>query len=689
MVNTQQNHLADETSPYLLQHAGNPVDWRPWGDAALSLAQKENKPILLSIGYSACHWCHVMAHESFEDPATAKLMNELFVNVKVDREERPDLDKVYQLAQQLLTQHPGGWPLTVFLTPTDQVPFFAGTYFPPQPRHGLPAFSDLLKRVASFYDENEKEITEQKAAIIEAFQSMEPPALDASLSLSRKPLDKARSALEDEFDTQFGGFSGAPKFPHPTNMELLLRYWRDTAADDEPDVHALYMTAFTLKNMAAGGIYDQLGGGFCRYSVDAHWSIPHFEKMLYDNGPLLLLFAQIWQITGDEAFRNVTDETANWVLREMRAPDGGFYSTLDADSEGHEGKFYVWTPDQVSELLNSDEYAVVAPHYGLDNPPNFEESTWHFRIVRPVEGIAETVGATVADTSKILNAARQRLFAARESRVHPDRDEKILTSWNGLMIKGLAVAASVLERDDLADAAIQACVFIRKKLWHDNRLLAVHKDGRSRFPAYLDDYAYLLDGVLQLLQIRWDTDMLHFAIQLADVLLDQFEDKDNGGFFFTARDHEALLHRPKTLSDDATPSGNGVAAQALGRLGHLLGDVRYLEAAERTVKSSWAVMERYPHAHGTLLIALEEILEPVETVVIRGNEDSVDEWRHVATSTYTPRRLVFAIPDSEVNLPGILAERKPGDEHIAYVCQGTQCLAPVTKLEDLARVLRT
>ena len=438
------NALAGETSPYLLQHAANPVHWHPWGPVALDLARRENKPILLSIGYSACHWCHVMAHESFEDEATARLMNGLYVNIKVDREERPDLDKIYQTAHQLLTQRGGGWPLTMFLTPDDHRPFFAGTYFPVQARFGMPGFRDLLVRVEAFFRENQDEIRAQNQRLVDALQSLEPGAA-GSEALDGEPLVQAVQTLAQMFDARHGGFGNAPKFPHCGQIELLMR---DAVSASHAHVStapdALQMAAFTLEQMAHGGLYDQLGGGFCRYSVDERWAIPHFEKMLYDNGPLLGLYAQIFQLTGEPVFRQTTVETAQWVMRDMQSPEGGYYSTLDADSEGVEGKFYVWTPDEVRSLLEADEYRVLAARFGLDGPANFETLHWHLAVARDLAEIATAESLPQGQVATLIDRGRTKLLEARNRRVWPGRDEKILTSWNALMIKGMAIAGRTL-----------------------------------------------------------------------------------------------------------------------------------------------------------------------------------------------------------------------------------------------------
>ena len=682
-----RNRLASETSPYLLQHAANPVDWYPWGPEALERARAEDKPILLSIGYSACHWCHVMAHESFEDEQTAALMNESFVNVKVDREERPDLDRIYQTAQQMLTQRGGGWPLTMFLSPHDQRPFFGGTYFPPEPKYGMPAFRDVLQRVAAYYAENQADVHRQGAALVEVLGELVPPPAGGEVVLSRAPLEAARAALQRDFDGRFGGFGGAPRFPHPLNVEFLLRAWRATADDGEPDLQSLYMATLTLTRMSEGGLYDQLGGGFCRYSVDPYWMIPHFEKMLYDNGQLLAAAAQAAVATGEALFRRVAGETADWMRRDMEHASGGFYSTLDADSEGHEGRFYVWTPDEARALLDPVEYQVLSRRYGLDREANFE-GRWHLHAFESMTKVAGEAGLDEDRAAAVLDSARAKLLEVRNRRIRPGRDEKILTAWNGLAIAGLAAASRALEREDLADAAGRAVDFLREQCWHDGRLLAVHAAGRSRFPAYLDDYASLAWGLLELLQARWQGPWLAWAVELADTMLARFEDRDAGGFFFTADDHEQLILRPKTFADDATPSGNGIAARVLVRLGFLLSETRYLDAAARTLRAAWPALEKYPQAHVSLLMALDELTAPPEVVVLRGPREDLDTWRIQLDRAWNPKRCVVAIPADETGLPAAMEAKKPRDRAVAYLCRGMTCSAPLESLGELVRELR-
>jgi hypothetical protein len=683
----RQNALATETSLYLRQHADNPVDWHPWGAEALELARRLDKPILLSIGYSACHWCHVMAHESFEDPATAALMNTGFVNIKVDREERPDLDRIYQTAHQVMNQAGGGWPLTMFLAPDTQRPFFSGTYFPPEQRYGMPAFRTVLEKVTEFYSTRRGDLQAFGDKLLDVLGQLQPPRDASAEALSPEPLLGARATLQREFDGQFGGFGEAPKFPHPMNLELLLRLWRRSATTEEPDLQALYMATLTLTRMAEGGLNDQLGGGFCRYSVDPYWMIPHFEKMLYDNAQLLGVYAQAAVATGEPLFRRVTAETADWMQRELGAPDGAFYSTLDADSEGHEGRYYVWQPEQVRELLEPAQYEAFARRYGLDRDANFE-GDWHLHTFRSTADIAQDLSLDETTVEAQLDEARAVLLQARVKRVRPARDEKILVAWNGMAIAGLARAGRALERPDLVDAAVAAMRFLRQHCWHDGRLLAVHAAGRSRFAACLDDYALLAWGLLELLEARWDAAALAWATELTEMMLAHFADSEHGGFHFTADDHEALIVRPKTYSDDATPAGNGVAARVLLRLGHLLGEPRYLDAAEETLRSARAAIERYPQGHGTLLMALGEIADPPLILVLRGPSDELELWRGEVDKLYDPHRMIVAVPAEARDLPPALAGKRAQDGTVAYLCRGMTCSAPVTSLGQLVRSLR-
>ena len=583
------NRLGEASSPYLLQHADNPVHWHPWDEQALRDARESGRPILLSVGYSACHWCHVMAHESFEDDATAEVMNELFVNVKVDREERPDLDKVYQTSHQLLTRRAGGWPLTVFLTHDELLPFFAGTYFPKAPRFGMPAFTDLLRNVAAYYAGRREEARGNGKAVQEMLGKIAAPGASFAGEIDEQPLAGAVDQMRSAFDTVHGGTQGAPKFPRPADMELLIR-----RASQPGGEAAREMLETTLDAMAAGGLNDHLGGAFFRYSVDARWEIPHFEKMLYDNAALLSAYSLAFQFTGKQRYAEVADATAAWLLRDMRHEGGAFFAALDADSEGEEGLYYLWTPEQVKELLPQDEYDGFAARYGLKRRPNFEESAWHL-VERPAPGV---------DDAQLL-PARQRLLEARAKRERPMRDEKLLTAWNAMAVRGLAIAGRCLERPDLTAAADEAADFITTEMMRDGRLLACWIAGRADGEGFLDDYAFFIDALLELGGERQAT-----AGALAETMLDSFEDAENGGFYFTSPKHERLIHRPRSLSDDALPSGAAVAARALLRLSQITPGMRYAAAAERALRSGWEHMSRHPLSHTALCLALDEWLRP-------------------------------------------------------------------------------
>ncbi|HXZ93963.1 MAG TPA: thioredoxin domain-containing protein [Burkholderiales bacterium] len=661
------NRLAHETSPYLQQHADNPVDWYPWGPEALARARVENRPVLLSVGYSACHWCHVMAHESFENAEVASLMNRLFVNIKVDREERPDLDQIYQTAHQMLAQRPGGWPLTMFLAP-DGTPFFGGTYFPKTARYGMPGFVELLERIAAIWREKQREIAEQNEQVRGVFGRMLPRAAAQRPALEHAPVAALLDNLRASFDARLGGFGGAPKFPHPTDLELCLRAYARTG-----DRQALEMARTTLLRMCEGGIYDQLGGGFCRYSVDAQWMIPHFEKMLYDNGPLLGLLADLWLATGEARFAQCAEETAAWMMREMQSPAGGYYSSLDADSEHEEGKYYVWMPEEVRSLLTSEEYAVVTAHYGLDAAPNFEERAWHLRVAKPLPAGAEA----------LLAAARAKLLAARERRVRPGRDEKVLVSWNALAMRGMAHAGRVFSRDEWIVSARRALDFVRTHMWQDGRLVASYKDGRAHLNAYLDDYAFLLAALIELLQARFSPADLEFAEDLAEVLLDQFEDREAGAFFFTSRDHEKLIHRPKPGHDNATPAGNAVAAWALGRLAALTGEDRYARAAERTVELYYPTMSQHPGGFAAMAIALEETIAPPSQLVLRGEPVALAGWAAELARELLPDTTVLALPNGSAGLPPVLDKPERPEPVNGWLCRGVICLEPVADLAEL------
>ncbi|HEU4663406.1 MAG TPA: thioredoxin domain-containing protein [Dokdonella sp.] len=669
------NRLAGETSPYLRQHADNPVDWWPWCDEALATARREGKPILLSIGYAACHWCHVMAHESFEDAATAALMNALYVNIKVDREERPDIDKVYQLAHQALARRGGGWPLTVFLAAGDLVPFFAGTYFPKTPRPGMPAFSQVVRAVRDWHDGQPQQVRQQNDALARflAAHGTEPAhagALDAA------PMRDALARIVRAFDHANGGRTGGPKFPHASELEWLMAQEGDARA----------MAHRTLACMAERGLCDHLGGGFFRYCVDERWEIPHFEKMLYDNAQLLPLFAHAAAHCGDPAFARAATACARWLERELQSAQGGFWSSYDADSEGEEGRYYVWRRDDVCAALDPDEYAIVEPLYGLDLPPNFE-GAWHLVAKRPLAEVATTLGIDLAQAIGRRAHAEAKLLAVRERRARPALDDKILTAWNALAIAGAARAARVAEDAPLLAAAERALDFLYANAWIDGRLHACHAGGRARFPAFLDDHAFLLDALLAMLQVRWRERDLAWAIALADALLGRFEDREHGGFWFTAHDAERLPQRPKPFLDESLPAGNGVAARALLALGHLLGEPRWLEAAERCLRAGWPTLVELPQAACSLLLALGDHLEPRTVVVLRADDHEAGRWRDALCGAALQHADAYRIPSSCV-LPGALGAQRHAAGGLAWVCRGTTCLPPIADPAQLAASVR-
>jgi uncharacterized protein YyaL (SSP411 family) len=674
------NLLAQETSPYLQQHASNPVEWYAWNPDTLRLAREQDKPILLSIGYSACHWCHVMAHESFEDVEVAAVMNAHFINIKVDREERPDLDQIYQTAHHMLTQRNGGWPLTMFLSP-DGTPFFGGTYFPKQARYNLPAFPDLLKRVAEVYTGKRAELAEQGQHLIAALADTLPKPGNAEAVLDARPLALAVKQHSANFDSVHGGFGGAPKFLHPAELDLLLR--RSHATGDKQVRHIVH---YTLQQMAQGGLYDQLGGGFCRYSVDERWDIPHFEKMLYDNGLLLALYCDAWQSNGDPLFARVIEQTVSWVLREMQSSEGGYYSSLDADSEHEEGKFYVWQRDAIRTLLNADEYALIAAYYGVDSPANFEHHAWNLRVNLSMEDISKRMSLSPEHATALLESAQKKLFAARERRIRPGRDEKILGAWNGLMITGMARAARVFDRPDWLHSAQQAMDFVRNTLWRDGTLLATYKDGNAHLNAYLDDHAFLLNALLELMQAEFRNVDLGFAMQLGDALLTRFEDEVNGGFFFTSHDHEVLIQRNKIGQDNATPSGNGIAAHALLRLSLLTGAAQYAEAAERCLKLFFPALQQTAAYHSSLCTALAEYLQPSAVLILRGTPGTMSDWQSALSSRYLPTVLTIVLTEAVTDLPAVL-DKPHQDNTTAWLCRGTQCLPPISNLHELLKQL--
>ncbi len=683
------NRLINETSPYLLQHADNPVDWHPWDEQALTQAAAEDKPILLSIGYSACHWCHVMASESFADAATAELMNKYFVNIKVDREERPDLDKVYQTSLQLLTQQGGGWPLTLFLDPHTRLPFYGGTYFPKTPRYQLPGFNDLLMRISELYATNKEELSTQSDKIRETLDQLVPPVLAAQLK-DQDVLQQARNQLEQQYDARDGGFGNAPKFPMPSALERILRHWAHVRRAGGNDRQGLDMVMISLTQMARGGIYDHLGGGFCRYSTDKKWMIPHFEKMLCDNAQLLSLYSHALAFGSDDLFRDAVTDTVGFLRREMQHPLGGFYTAMDADSDGEEGKYYVWRREQVKKLLTDEEYLIVETLYGLDKPANFENK-WNLHRHDSWRSVVSRLSMEMADAGRKLASAKEKMFTEREKRPRPDTDKKILTAWNGLLIRGLAHAGQQLDQPEWLDQAQGIVDFLSTQVWQANQLYATWTQGSAKYPGYLDDYANVLDGLLELLRVRWRAEDLEWAITLADVLLSQFLDTEHGGFYFTAHEHESLIYRPKPTMDDALPPGNGTATLALLKLGHLLGETRYLDAAHQTLTWARGIMERVPAGHCTLLTALETTVYPQQQVILRGPVELMAEWQRELDQGFTPWRSVYAIPYADSGpvpqyLPRLVSS-ETRNQVTAYVCTNLTCSNPVTSMAELQGLL--
>ncbi len=670
------NHLADETSPYLLQHVDNPVDWYPWGEAALGRAKEENRPILLSIGYAACHWCHVMAHESFEDETTAALMNQYFVNIKVDREERPDLDQIYMSAVQAMTGQ-GGWPMTVFLTP-DGEPFYGGTYYPPVPRFQMPSFSQVLNGVANSWQQRQDEIL-ASAAKMSAHIENEFDLKNQNYVLDPLLLERAVSQFATSFDAANGGFGGAPKFPPSMGLEFLLRMAKNG------DATARDMAEVTLTKMAEGGIYDHIGGGFARYSVDARWLVPHFEKMLYDNAQLARVYLHAYQLTKNAAYRRVVEETLDWVLGEMTDEAGGFYSSYDADSEGIEGKFYVWSEAEIDTILGEDS-GLFKARYDISAEGNFEQANIPNTLKSELEALALQFGLSSAEIESKLSAARQKLHAVRAERIWPGLDDKVLTAWNGLMLAAFAEAGQVLKRADYMAAAVKNGHFLQATMRSDDgRLLRTWKSGSAaKLNAYLEDYAYLADGLLALYQATFDVRWFVWAQELAELMLAQFVDENGGGFYDTSADHEALIVRPKNVQDNAVPSANAMACRLLILLSLFTGEGRYADVAEEAISALYPAMAQYPTGFGQWLGCAWLLLNEPQEVAIVG-EAGVDALVEVVLADFRPNLVLAVGEDAWVPL---LANRPKIDGRAtAYVCQRFVCQQPVTDAAALSEQL--
>ena len=680
------NRLAGETSPYLLQHAGNPVDWYPWGEEALEKARSENKPIFLSIGYSACHWCHVMEHESFENPEIAALMNEHFVNIKVDREERPDLDQIYMSAVMAITGH-GGWPMSVFLTPECK-PFFGGTYFPPTDSRGMAGFPRVLESVTAAWNERRDEITESAAEMTEQLKAFGTIAKGAG-PLDFKLLDQAARTLLRNFDPLHGGFGRAPKFPHPMDLRVLLRHHHRTQGDQ-----ALHVVRHTLEKMARGGIYDHLGGGFARYSTDERWLAPHFEKMLYDNALLSSVYLEAFQVTGEAFFRQVARETMDYVLGRMTGAHGAFHSTEDADSEGVEGKYYVWSLAEITDLLGPERAKTFSYVYDVTQHGNWEDHNI-LNLPRPIDQAAKLLARDQGKLESELAAGRSVLLAARQKRVPPAMDTKVLVSWNGLMIAALADGGCILGDDRYLVAADRAAGFILEHMRKpDGRLLHTFKDGQAKLDAYLDDYAALIDGLTRLYEATGLPRWIDGALDLAAIMIDEFADPEQGAFYFTGRHHETLIARQKDIHDNATPSGSGLGATALLRLGALTGRDDLTSSGRRALEAIGSVLEREPAACGQSLIALDFLLGKVTEVAVIAGEDQSENRLvlEMISLLFQPHRVIApATPEQAVSLAAkvaLLADRPAREGRTTtYICENLTCQAPVVGVEGLEKAL--
>jgi uncharacterized protein len=680
-----ENRLIHETSPYLRQHAHNPVDWYSWGPEALERAKKEDKPILLSIGYSACHWCHVMEHESFENEEIARIMNQHFVNIKVDREERPDLDTIYMNYVQMTTGS-GGWPMTVFLTP-DQVPFFGGTYFPPDDRFGRPGFPKLCLAVADAYKTKKKEIAEHGPEVLKSLREMNQLSPSGE-KLNLSSLHSAFQNLAQRFDMTHGGFAGAPKFPGSMNLSFCLRYFRRTG-----EKKALDFVELSLEKMAHGGMYDQLGGGFHRYSVDDHWLVPHFEKMLYDNALLSRVYLEAYQLTGKALYRRIAEEVLDYIKREMTSPEGGFYSTQDADSEGEEGKFFVWTPDEVKCILGEKEGSLFCLYYDITPRGNFEGKNI-LNVPRSLEDVAQATKTHPEELQTALVRSRQRLFEEREKRIKPHRDEKILTSWNGLMLVSFVRAACILQRKDYLDVALKNAQFLLKHLSSGNKLLRTYKDGKSKLNGYLEDYSNFVEGLIALYEATGEKSWLDQALAFNEVLLEQFWDEAGKGFFLTGRDHEELIARVKDFYDNATPAGSSVAVFNLLKMTILVGDQSYRTKAEANLELMSAALTRYPSGFGYLLEAGDFYLGPVHEIAVVGRPQDLKTHRLLEKiyQQYLPNKVVSLLnpddPGPGAKLPLLQGKTLVRGQPAVYICQNYACKTPVTSEVELERVLR-
>jgi uncharacterized protein len=673
------NRLANETSPYLLQHADNPVDWHPWSPEALERAKREDRPILLSIGYAACHWCHVMAHESFEDEATAALMNEHFVNIKVDREERPDLDSIYMQAVQAMTGH-GGWPMTVFLTPNGE-PFYGGTYFPPADRHGMPSFSTVLKSVARAYAEHRDDVERSVAQLRQIYRP--PPASTRADEVAPNLLEIAHRSIAQRYDATYGGFDSAPKFPQAMALDFLLRHGARTG-----NPHATDIALSSFRKMARGGIYDQVGGGFARYSVDDQWLVPHFEKMLYDNALLLRLGVHLWLATGDAEVKRVACDTIAWVEREMTSPEGGFYSSLDADSEGHEGKFYVWTESELDELLG-EEAAIVKTYYGVTSEGNFDGANILAVTSEPAMFAAQ-IGASEKELAEAIEGAKTILYEARSRRVWPARDEKVLAGWNGLMLRAVAEAARVFGHEHFRAMALKNAEFLYREMVRGGRVMRSRKDGSTRIPGFLEDHAAVALGFIAVYELTFDERWIERALEISAAITDFFWDDEARVFFDTARDAEQLITRPRDIGDNAVPAGSSLAADLCLRLAELTGDETLRGRAERVIRPLATALTRHAIAFGYLLGVADMLVRGAVQVAIAGDPEDprFGELARAVASRYVPALVLAGGDPARARAVTLLEDRDAGGSATAYVCRGFTCELPARDPDSLDQQLR-
>ena len=664
------NRLKNEKSEYLLQHADNPVDWYPWSEEAFATAEKENKPMLLSIGYSACHWCHVMAHESFEDDGTAELMNANFINIKLDKEERPDLDKIYQMSQTIITGKTGGWPLTVFMTP-EKFPFFAGTYFPDTERHGLPGFKDILLRVMDFYKNQRDDISKQNIQIKNIFETLNKTKETKNI-VNEDLLSKVKSELISSIDRVHGGFGSAPKFPHVNNLDFLIK------TTEKDDKETLELIELTLTRMTCAGIYDHLKGGFFRYSVDELWMIPHFEKMLYDNGPMIDILCNAYKITQNSLYLDKINQTCQWAIEEMQDKQGGFYSTIDADSEHIEGKFYVWTDEELKDTLNTDELKLFKEIFVVYDKPNFE-GKYHLHVTK-------TNQECYINNKNSADLICAKLLKIRNGRVRPATDKKILVSWNSLLMTGLINAYKITGNNNYYNSAKKCFDFIRNNMWVNNKLYACYHD-KPYFNAYLDDYAFLSKACIEFLKVEWNEKDFSFLENLTDSLINNFQDKENGGFYYTSDTHEELIYRPKSYMDESLPSGNSIATEVLSELYELTGDSKYMIAVDKSISSAADSINRSKFSHCSLYLAAPNITVSKKLIIIRCEQGKIEEYKKkIYDLNMMNDNIYFINNDENVTIKGLKDKISQG-VFTAYICQNNTCSEAIKSFEKLCSII--